>query len=92
MNNYKRLCHCVCSTGSGRERSCEEQNIKKRKKVSFTGGPVSKNKRPRLQSPKLDVEAKDDSEEPPVVQKTPRAKEFTIQSVTGITILLSTGS
>ena len=25
MNNYKRLCHCVCSTGSGRERSCEEQ-------------------------------------------------------------------
>ena len=26
MNNYKRLCHCVCSTGSGRERSCEEQN------------------------------------------------------------------
>ena len=27
MNNYKRLCHCVCSTGSGRERSCEEQNI-----------------------------------------------------------------
>ena len=27
MNNYKRLCHCVCSTGSGHERSCEEQNI-----------------------------------------------------------------
>ena len=31
--------------------------------------------RPRLQSPKLDVEAKDDSEEPPVVQETPRVKE-----------------
>ena len=27
MNNYKRLRHCVCLTGSGRERSCEEQNI-----------------------------------------------------------------
>ena len=49
--------------------------LKKRKKVSFAGCPVSKNKRPRLQSPKLDAEAKDDSEEPPVVQKTPRAKE-----------------
>ena len=37
--------------------------------------PANKIKRPRLQSPKLDAEAKDDSEEPPVVQKTPRAKE-----------------
>ena len=49
--------------------------LKKRKKVSFTGCPFSKNKRPRLQSPKLDAEAKDDTEEIPVVQKTPRAKE-----------------
>ena len=49
--------------------------LKKRKKVSFTGCPFSKNKRPRLQSPKLDAETKDDSEEIPVVQKTPRAKE-----------------
>ena len=49
--------------------------LKKRKKVSFTGCPFQKNKRPRLQSPKLDVKAKDDSAEPPVVQKTPRAKE-----------------
>ena len=32
--------------------------LKKRKKVSFAGGPVSKNKRPRLHSPKLDAEAK----------------------------------
>ena len=47
----------------------------KRKKVSFTGGSISKNKRPRLQSPKLDAEAKNNSEESPVVQKTPRAKE-----------------
>ena len=49
--------------------------LKKRKKVSFTGCPFSKNKRPRLQSPKLDEEAKDDTEEVPEVQKTPRAKE-----------------
>ena len=49
--------------------------LKKRKKVSFTGCPFSRNKRPRLQSPKLDAEAKDDTEEIPVVQKTPRAKE-----------------
>ena len=32
--------------------------IKKRKKVSFTGCPFSKNKRPRVESPKLDTEAK----------------------------------
>ena len=49
--------------------------LKKRKKVSFNGSPVSRKKKPRLQSPKLDAEAKDDSEEPPVVQKRPRAKE-----------------
>ena len=49
--------------------------LKKRKKVSFSGCPLSKNKRPRLQSPKLDEEAKDDTEEVPEVQKTPRAKE-----------------
>ena len=49
--------------------------LKKRKKVSFAGGPANKIKRPRLQSPNLDVEAKDDAEKPPVVQKTPRAKE-----------------
>ena len=49
--------------------------LKKRKKVSFAGCPGRKTERPRLQSPKLDAEAKDDSEEPPVVQKTPRAKE-----------------
>ena len=40
---------------------------KKRKKVSFTGCPFSMNKRPRLQSPILDANAKDDSEEIPVV-------------------------
>ena len=49
--------------------------LKKRKKVPFSGGPANKIKRPRLQSPKLDAEAKDDSEKIPVVQKTPRAKE-----------------
>ena len=49
--------------------------LKKRKKVSFTGCPFSKNKIPRLLSPKLDEEAKDDTEEIPEVQKTPRAKE-----------------
>ena len=49
--------------------------ILKKKKVSFTGCPVSKNKRPRLQSPKLDAETNDDSEEIPVVQRSPRAKE-----------------
>ena len=49
--------------------------LKKRKKVSFAGGPANKIKRPRLQSPNLDAEARDDSEEIPVVQKTPRAKE-----------------
>ena len=48
--------------------------LKKRKKVSFTGCPFIINKRSRLQSPKLDEEAKDDTEERPVVQKTPRAK------------------
>ena len=49
--------------------------LKKRKKVSIAGCPGSKTKRPRLQSPKLDAEPTDDSEEPPVVQNTPRAKE-----------------
>ena len=49
--------------------------LKKRKRVSITGCPVIKNKRPRLQSPKLDAEAKDDSEKIPIDQKTPRAKE-----------------
>ena len=49
--------------------------LKKRKKVSFAGGPANKIKRPRLQFLKLDVQAKDDAEKPPVVQKTPRAKE-----------------
>ena len=49
--------------------------LKKRKKVSFIEHPVSKNKRPRLQSPKLDAETNDNSKEIPVVQKTPRAKE-----------------
>ena len=48
--------------------------LKKRKKASFTGCPFSKNKRSRLQSPKLDAETKDDTEEIPVVKKTPRAK------------------
>ena len=37
--------------------------------------PTSRKKKPRLQSSKPDAEAKDDSEEPPVVQKVPRAKE-----------------
>ena len=27
MNNFKGCVHCVCSTGSGHKRSCEEQNI-----------------------------------------------------------------
>ena len=27
MNNFKGCVHCVCLTGSGRKRSCEEQNI-----------------------------------------------------------------
>ena len=49
--------------------------LKKKKKVSFPGCPFNKNKRPRLQSPKLDAEPKDDTEEVPVVKKTPRAKE-----------------
>ena len=44
--------------------------LKKRKKVSFTGCPFNRNKRP-----KLDTEAKDDTEETTVFQKTPRAKE-----------------
>ena len=47
----------------------------KRKKVSFAGDPANKIKRPRLQSPNFDAEARDDSEEILVVQKTPRAKE-----------------
>ena len=49
--------------------------LKKRQKVSFGGCPVRRKKKPRLQSPKPDAEAKDDSEEPSVVQKVPRAKE-----------------
>ena len=49
--------------------------LKKRKKISFTECPFNKNKRPKLQSPKLDAETKDYSEEMPVVQKTPGAKE-----------------
>ena len=49
--------------------------LKKRKKVSFPGCPFNRNKRPRLQSPKLDAEPKDDTEDVPVVKKTPRAKE-----------------
>ena len=47
--------------------------LKKRKKVSFAGCPFTK--RPRLQSPNLDAETNDDSEEISVVQKTPRPKE-----------------
>ena len=49
--------------------------LKKRKKVSFTGYPFSKNRTPRLQSPKLTADPRDDTKEIPVVQKTPRAKE-----------------
>ena len=49
--------------------------LKKRKKVYFAGGPANKIKRPRPQSPKLDAVAKYDSEEIPVIQKVPRAKE-----------------
>ena len=68
--------------------------LKKRKKVSFTGCPFSKNKRPRLQSPKLDAEAKDDTEEIPVVQKTPRAKEvqsdLSLESPDSIPLLADT--
>ena len=29
MNNFKGCVHCVCLTGSGCKRSCEEQNIDK---------------------------------------------------------------
>ena len=50
--------------------------LKKRKMASFPRCPVSKNKRPRLQSPKFNAETKDDIEEITVVQKTPRAKEI----------------
>ena len=49
--------------------------LKKKKKVSFPGCPFNKNKRPRLQSQKLDAEPKDDTEEIPMMKKTPRAKE-----------------
>ena len=28
MNNFKGCVPCVCTTGSGRKRSCEEQNIR----------------------------------------------------------------
>ena len=48
--------------------------LQEKKKVSFPGCPFNKNKRPRLQSPKLDAVPKDDTEEVPVVKKTPRAK------------------
>ena len=48
--------------------------LEKKKKVSFPGCPFNKNKRPRLQSPKLDVQPKDDMEEESVEKKTPRAK------------------
>ena len=49
--------------------------LKKRKKVSFPGCPFNRDKRSRLQSPKLDAKPKDDKEEVTVVKKTPRAKE-----------------
>ena len=46
----------------------------KKKKVSFPGYPFNKNKRPRLLSPKYDVQTKEDTEEKPVEMKTSRAK------------------
>ena len=47
--------------------------LQKTEKV--TGCPTSRKKKPRLQSSKHDAKARDDSEEIPVVQKVPRAKE-----------------
>ena len=48
--------------------------LKKKKKVSFPGCPFNKNKRPRLHSPKYDVQTKEDTEEKPVEVKTSKAK------------------
>ena len=53
---------------------------------------ANKIKRPKLQSPNLDAEAKDESEEIPVAQKTPRAKEVPFNLSSGITILFSIDS
>ena len=47
--------------------------LQKTEKV--TGCPTSRKKKPRLQSSKHDAKARGDSEEIPVVQKVPRAKE-----------------
>ena len=47
--------------------------LQKTEKV--TGCPTSRKKKPRFQSFKHDAKARDDSEEIPVVQKVPRAKE-----------------
>ena len=47
--------------------------LQKTEKV--TGCPTSRKKKPRFQSSKHDAMARDDSEEIPVVQKVPRAKE-----------------
>ena len=48
--------------------------LKKKKKVSFPGCPFNKNKRPRLHSPKYDVQTKEDTEELPVEVKTSPAR------------------
>ena len=48
--------------------------LKKKKKVSFPGCHFNKNKRPRLHSPKYDVQTKGGTEEKPVEVKTSQAK------------------
>ena len=49
--------------------------LKKRKKMTFSRCSNNQSKRPRLHSPKLNEEAKNDTEEVPEVQKVPTAKE-----------------
>ena len=35
MNNFEGCVHCVCLTGSGRKRSCEEQNTNNQKSLTI---------------------------------------------------------
>ena len=46
------------------------------KSEKVTGCPTSRKKKPRFQSSKHNAEARGDSEEPPVIQKTPETKEI----------------
>ena len=48
--------------------------LKKKKKVSFPGCPFNKNKRPRLHSPKCDVQTEEDTEEKHVEMKTSKGR------------------